>query len=46
MPEVGLVGDWISLEVSNPDVFVVIIVLESFDRSDTCLSAPGGGDVE
>ena len=46
VPEVGLVGDWISLKVSNPDVFAMITPFESFDRSDTCFSTPGGGDVE
>jgi hypothetical protein len=46
MPEVGVVGDWISSEVSNPDVFTKIAVFESFERNDIGLSAPGGGDIE
>jgi hypothetical protein len=46
VPEVGLVGDWISPRVSDPDVFAKIAVFESFDRRDIGLSAPGGGDIE
>ena len=45
MPEVGVVGDWISSRVSSPDVFAVA-VFENFERSDVDFSAPGGGDVE
>ena len=41
-----MIGDWISLRVSNPDVLARMAVLESFERSDVGLSAPGGGDVE
>ena len=46
VPEMGMIGDWISLRVSNPDVLARMAVLESFERSDVGLSAPGGGDVE
>ena len=46
MPEVEVVGDWVSPKVSSPDVFVKIAVFESFERSDIGLNAPGGGDVE
>ena len=46
MVEVGLIGDWISPKLSNPDVFAMIAVFESFDLSDAFLSAPGDGDVE
>ena len=46
MPEVGVVGDWLSPTVSNPDDLPCIAVFESFKRSDVGLSAPGSGDVE
>lgn len=46
MPEVGVVGDWISPWEFNPDVFTEIAVFESFERSDRDLNVPGGGDVE
>lgn len=46
VPEVEVVGDWISPGFSSPDVFARIAVFESFERSDVGLSAPGGGDVE
>jgi len=46
MPKVGVVGDWISSRVSNPDVFARIAVFEIFERSDIDLVALGGGDVE
>ena len=46
MPEVGVVGDWLSPTVSNPDGLPIIVVFESFKRSDVGLSTPGVGDVE
>ena len=46
MVEVGVVGDWVSPRVSNPDVFAKIAVFESFKRSDVGLNGPSGGDVE
>jgi len=46
MPEFGVVGDWFSPTVSNPDGLPNIAVFESFKRSDVGLSTPGGGDIE